>query len=191
LARASSVAHHELPVELFDHLADRDEPGELILVGAVRQRDLTEVVGDGPVLVLDRPSSPGNLGSLIRSADAFGAAGVVVLGHAADIYDPRAVRATVGSLFAVPVVELGGVADLAPWLESTGRRVLGLDERAGSPIAATKTPAALVLGSEARGLSVAARALCDEIVSIPMHAATATSLNLAIAGSIALYEVTR
>jgi TrmH family RNA methyltransferase len=191
-ATAAATVYDVAP-ELFDQLAERDEPSELIALAAVAPRLLADVEGTGPVIVLDRPNSPGNLGSLIRSADAFGAAGVVVLGHAADPYDPRAVRASIGSLFTVPVVELGGSADLEPWLRASGRRVLGLDESA--QVAMTEVdrsaPVALVMGNEGRGLSAAVRTLCDDLVSIPMHAGTATSLNLAVAGSIALYELAR
>ena len=62
------------------------------------------------MVVFDRPTTPGNIGTLIRSADAFGAAGVIVTGHAADPYDPKAVRASTGSLFAVPVVRVPATA---------------------------------------------------------------------------------
>ncbi|HZN13498.1 MAG TPA: TrmH family RNA methyltransferase [Acidimicrobiales bacterium] len=195
LARTNGARRFDMPAALFDQLADRDEPGELFLVAALRSRSLDEVIGDGPVLVIDRPASPGNLGTLVRSADAFGAAGVVVLGHAADLYDPRAVRASVGSLFALPVIELGGPADLAPWLAAAGRRVVGLDEQGARAISEARSGAGggvvVVLGNEARGLSAAARALCHELVAIPMQAGGATSLNVAVAGSIALYELTR
>ena len=179
----------ELPADLFAQLGERDEPSELIAVAALTARDLDALGGPGPVLVLDRPASPGNVGTAIRSADAFGAAGVVILGHAADPYDPRAVRASVGSLFAVPLVELGGTTELRPWLEATGRTAIGLDERADRPIGPVAGPVAVVVGNEGRGLSVAARAVCDELRSIPMAGTAATSLNLAVAASITLYEV--
>ena len=72
------------------------------------------------VVVFDRPTTPGNVGTLIRSADAFGAAGVIITGHAADPYDPKAVRASTGSLFAVPVVRVPATARC--W---RGRRAVG------------------------------------------------------------------
>jgi 23S rRNA (uridine2479-2'-O)-methyltransferase len=182
----------ELPPGLFDELSGRDEPAEVIAVAKLVPGSLDSIAGGGPLLVLDRPASPGNLGTLIRSADAFGCAGVVLLGRSADPFDPRCVRATQGSLFAVPVVELGGAAELAPWLRVSGRRVLGLDERGPTPIgvAVDGAPVALVVGNEQRGLAAAARELCDELVRIPMTSTRATSLNAAVAGSIALYAVT-
>jgi TrmH family RNA methyltransferase len=184
-------ARYELAPELFDALTDRDAPSELIAVAAVQRRDLDVIVGTGSLIVLDRPANPGNLGTVVRSADAFGAAGVVVLGHAADVYDPRAVRASVGSVFVVPVVEVGGPAELAPWLAASGRRVVGLDEDAKASMQDVDRdrPVAVVIGNEGRGLAVGARALCDELVSIPMRSTHATSLNMAVAASIALYEL--
>ena len=181
---------YELAPALFDDLAERDDSAELIAIGTMPRRRLDEITAAGVVVVVDRPASPGNLGSLVRSADALGAAGVVVVGHAADPYDPACVRASVGSLFALPVVELGSPPPLVEWLPTRSGRVLGLDESATNPIAAaTGSPvAAVVLGNEARGLSVAMRDLCDELVAIPMQG-SATSLNLAVAGSIALYAL--
>lgn len=187
------VARHDLAPELFDHLAERDEPSELIGVASLPRRDLTAITGEGPVLVLDRPASPGNVGTLIRSADAFGAAGVVVVGHATDPYDPRAVRATQGAIFAVPVVEVGSPAVVGARLHDEGRWVVGLDERGDTPIdaVARDRPLALVLGTEVRGLGSGARAICDELASIPMRPSVSSSLNLAVAGSIALHAVSR
>jgi tRNA G18 (ribose-2'-O)-methylase SpoU len=95
--------------DLLDELGDRADPGtEMIVVAGMPADDLARIpVGDGFLgVVFDRPGSPGNIGTIVRSADAFGAHGVVVTGHAADPYDPKAVRASTGSLFAVPVVRV-------------------------------------------------------------------------------------
>src|SRR4029079_3999527 len=81
------------------------------------------------VVVFDRPSTPGNIGTLIRSADAFGATGVIVTGHAADPYDPRAVRASTGSLFALPVVRVPSHREVLAWIGDAGVQVVGTDER--------------------------------------------------------------
>jgi len=92
---------------LLAELGEKDAgPPELIAVVGMPDDDLDRIAAGPGFLgvVLDRPASPGNIGSIIRSADAFGADGIIVTGHAADIYDPRAVRASTGSLFARPVV---------------------------------------------------------------------------------------
>ena len=109
-------------------------------------------------VVLDRPASPGNVGSIIRSADAFGADGIIVAGHAADVYDPRAVRASTGSLFARPVVRVPSHREVAAWVTpsapaaarsswpaptSTARRTSSTPTSPGPPCSwwATRPPA--------------------------------------------------
>ena len=148
-------------------------------------------------VVLDRPASPGNLGSIIRSADAFGADGVIVTGHAADVYDPRAVRASTGSLFALPVVRCPSSREVAAWVSAQraqGRPVVlaGADEQGDRQVfdAGFTGPTLLVVGNEAAGLSSAWRELCDVTVAIPM-AGAASSLNAANAATAVLYEIAR
>src|SRR5262249_61272908 len=83
----------------------------------------------------DRPASPGNIGTLIRSADAFGAHGLIVTGHAADPYDPKSVRASTGSLFAVPVVRAASHADVMRWARTQPAMIIGTDEKGEADIA--------------------------------------------------------
>jgi TrmH family RNA methyltransferase len=140
-------------------------------------------------VVLEQPTSPGNVGTIVRSADAFGAAGVIVTGHGADPYDPRAVRASVGTVFALPVALASGVAEVVDrW---PGLRLVGADEH-GTPIADVDLdrPVAVAFGTESRGLSRTARERCDDLAAIPMTGST-TSLNVASAAAIVLYEVAR
>jgi TrmH family RNA methyltransferase len=148
-------------------------------------------------VAFDRPAAPGNIGTLVRSADAFGAAGVVVTGHAADPYDPRAVRASTGSLFAVPVVRVPSHADVLAWVaglrdRGVPMRVVGTDETGRVEIAEHDLtgPTILAVGNETHGLSAAWRAACDEMVRIPITGA-ASSLNAAAAATVALYEAAR
>src|SRR4029077_4241714 len=104
--------------DLFARLTDRTEPPELILVGRIPAPDLRAVPrpADGVVVVLDRPSSPGNLGTIIRTADALGAAAVLTVGHGAHLYDPQTVRASIGSLFSLPVVPVESNQALLDWV---------------------------------------------------------------------------
>ena len=148
-------------------------------------------------LVLDRPASPGNIGSIIRSADAFGADGIIVTGHAADVYDPRAVRASTGSLFARPVVRTPSYHEVAAWVAAQRARgcpmvLAGTDEHGDRDVFDVDftRPTVLVVGNEAAGLSNAWRELCDQMVSIPMTGG-ASSLNAANAATAVLYEVAR
>jgi TrmH family RNA methyltransferase len=148
-------------------------------------------------VVLDRPASPGNIGSIIRSADAFGADGIIVAGHAADVYDPKAVRASTGSLFALPVVRTPSYREVAAWVAAQREQgrpmvIAGTDEHGDRDVFDVDftRPTLLVVGTEATGLSSAWRELCDETVRIPMTGA-ASSLNAANAATAILYEVAR
>ena len=177
--------HVAMADDLLAELAEHEEAPELVAI--VRQRpDEVERIRPDLVVVFDRPASPGNLGTLIRSADAFGASGVVVTGHAADIYDPRTVRASTGSLFALPVIRL----DRYP--EKIKTRMVGLDEQGEVELAEVdlRGPTALAVGNEARGLSVALRERCEVLARIPIGGG-ASSLNASSAATVALYEAAR
>ena len=178
--------------DLLDELGDRADPGtEMIVVAGMPADDLARIpVGDGFLgVVFDRPGSPGNIGTIVRSADAFGAHGVVVTGHAADPYDPKAVRASTGSLFAVPVVRVASHREVLAWAPGA---VVGADEAGDVDVAEHDLtgPTLLVIGSETAGLSAGWRAACDRLVRIPIGGA-ASSLNAATAAGILLYETAR
>lgn len=187
VARSHQVI--EMAPELMAELGEQDTAPEVLLVCTIPADDLGRADGD-LALVLDRPSSPGNLGTAIRSADAFGAHAVIVAGHAADPYDPQAVRATTGSLFAVPVVRVAGVDEVAGWAQ--GRQLVGLDESGTALLHEVdlRGPTALVVGNEKSGLSEAWRSACTVLARIPMDG-TASSLNAANAATVALYEASR
>jgi 23S rRNA (uridine2479-2'-O)-methyltransferase len=187
------------PDLLYELGGKTDAPPELLVVAALPADDLVRIpVGPGLLaVVFDRPASPGNLGTLIRSADAFGASGVIVTGHAADVYDPRSVRASTGSLFSLPVVRVPSHRPVLDWAgalraSGAGVSVVGTDEHGGVDVADVDftRPTLLVVGNEATGLSVAWRDACDHVARIPMLG-TASSLNAAMAASIALYESAR
>ncbi len=184
---------------LVAELADK-EAAELIAVVGMPAPPSLDDIGVDPhllVVVFDRPSTPGNVGTLIRSADAFGASAVVITGHAADPYDPRAVRASTGSLFAVPVIRADGPGDVLSWvtrLRDGGLpvQVVGTDEHGSADVAGHDLtgPRVLLIGNETGGLSVAWRAAADVMVRIPITGA-ASSLNAATAATVVLYEAIR
>ena len=198
LDASTADTHYEMDAALFDQLSEKEEPSELLTVVAMRA-DSTDRIPVRPgmtVVIVDRPASPGNLGTLIRSCDAFGAAGVIVTGHGVDLYDPVTIRASVGSFFAVPCVALASHSDVAGWLAHVRRsfpslRTVGTSAHAPVRLRdyAWPSEAAIVVGNETSGLSRAYREMCDDVVGIPMHG-TATSLNAAVATSIVLYEST-
>ena len=180
---------------LLRELGEKDgDPPEIVAVAAMPPDDLSRIP-PGPDLlavVFDRPAGPGNIGTLIRSADAFGAHGLIVTGHAADPYDPRSVRASTGSLFAVPVVRTASHADVVRWARDRSATIVGMDEKGETDIAGTELrgPAVIVIGNETAGLSSAWKQACDTLARIPITGA-ASSLNAASAATVALYEAAR
>jgi 23S rRNA (uridine2479-2'-O)-methyltransferase len=199
LERSRAERHLELPLRLMQRLSGKKETSELLAIVAMPEDALSRIpINESMLVVLfDRPASPGNLGTLIRSCDAFRADGLVVSGHAADPYDPETIRATTGSFFALPVVRVPSPKALLPWLEAVKERIgdvqiVGSSAKAERDVAAHdfKKPTILAVGNETVGLSAAYRELCDAIVKIPIHG-SATSLNVACAASIMLYEIDR
>jgi TrmH family RNA methyltransferase len=199
LAARPSATRYEMASELVAALSGKDEPSELIAVAGMREGTLAGVAHshDLLVVVVDRPSSPGNLGTIVRSADALGAHAVVTTGHGADPYDPASVTASRGSLFAIPVVCAESSADVVEFVARARQalgscRLLGADEHGPIDLAACDLtgPAVIVAGNETHGLSRAYREVCDSLVRIPMSGA-ASSLNIAVAASIVLYEASR
>lgn len=174
---------------LLAELADKPD-AELVAVAELPPDDLSRIAAFGPVIVLDRPSDPGNIGTVVRSADAFGASGVVVTGHAADPYDPKAVRASTGSLFAVPVVRVPAPGAVIDWARAAGMRITGSDEAGTVGIDACDLRGLIVIGNETRGMSAAWFAACDDVACIPIGGA-ASSLNAASAATVFLYEAAR
>ena len=199
IAQTPPEARLEVNEYVLTQLSDRDMASELLAVVAQRPDDLARVplTEDLLVLLLDRPHSPGNLGSAIRSADALGASAVITTGHAADLYDPKTVRASIASLFALPVVYVAEHRDLETWL-ATARAALGhvqvvaTSSHAAHPLYEHDLtgPTVVAIGNETAGLSHYFETLCDAYVTIPMYG-SATSFNASVAASVFLYEARR
>jgi RNA methyltransferase, TrmH family len=136
--------------------------------------------------------NPGNLGTIVRTASAAGASGVILIGPSADPYDPAAVKASMGALFTVPVVAAASAAEFLDWARARSLTVVATSGRASVSCwdADLRPPLALLLGSEGDGLPDELLAAADLSVAIPMTG-TAESLNLAVAAGILLYEVRR
>ncbi len=142
------------------------------------------------ILVLDKLQDPGNLGTLIRTADAVGVWAVMLLEPCVDPFDPKTVRGTMGSLFTIPFTRIKNVAELVSWLNKGGYRLVGANGQRGDPPWQSDVLAgsvALVLGNEARGLSPEVRPHLHDYVGLPLHG-YAESLNVAVAGGVLMYE---
>lgn len=173
-------------------LADTTTSQGVLVVAEIPASDLEGVrpAGASVVLVLDGVQDPGNLGTLARSASAFGCEALVCLPGTVDPWNPKAVRGSAGAVFRQPVVR-PGVEELGEWLDRYGYLLAGADA-AGESIRGVELPqrVALVVGNEGAGLGDEVRARCGRLVSVPMPGGT-ESLNVAVAGSILLYELTR
>ena len=142
------------------------------------------------LLVLDAVQDPGNLGTLIRSADAFGAAAIIALSGTTDFWSPKVVRSAAGAAFRRPLINLGD-DEAWRWLADHDVLVCGADMNGVAVDSLQLEKAvALVVGNEGSGLREATRAHVTQVVAIPMRGAT-ESLNVAVAASILLYEFSR
>jgi TrmH family RNA methyltransferase len=150
------------------------------------------VVGGSLYAALHEPGNPGNIGTIVRTASAAGASGVILIGASADPYDPVAVKASMGALFSVPVAVAESGAEFLAWAAAAGVTVAATSGRAAMSCwdATWQLPLALLLGGEGAGLPAGLLAAADLQVSIPMTG-TAESLNLAVAAGVLLYEVRR
>ncbi len=196
-AGAQEVAMSE---ELLRELGEKDEQApELVAIVGLREDGIERALPDhlDLAVVLDRPTSPGNIGTVLRSADALGVQGVVVAGHAADPYDPRCIRASTGSLLAVPVVRIDSPATVFDRVAALrelrpGLQVVATDERNAVDVwdHDLTGPTIVLTGNETTGLSAAWRGAADAGIRIPM-AGSASSLNMAAATTAVLYEIGR
>jgi TrmH family RNA methyltransferase len=187
-APADEVIRVEGP--LLDRLSDRADGAEVVAVGKMHDRDIASLPRDAvePIVVAEAVQSPGNLGTILRSARALGAAGVISTGHAADLYDPQSVRASTGALFTVPFATAASVKDA---MAAIPVRTVGLHPD-GDVIDHVDLagPLLLVAGTESTGLSRRALESCDALASIPMTE-PAGSLNVSTAVAVALAEAAR
>jgi len=192
--RARGVRVAQLSAELFGRVSEREGPAGLaaIVRGRMTSPEDLPVRPDAVYVALHQIGNPGNLGTIIRTADAAGAAGVLLIGDSADPFAPSAVKASMGSLFAVPVTHLADAEAFFCWARGAGIRVLATSGQADSDHWATRyqPPLAILLGAEGPGLPPEMLAQADERIRIPMTG-TPESLNLAVAAGIMLYEVRR
>jgi TrmH family RNA methyltransferase len=185
------IPHRKLdPSEFGGYTATETPQGVIAVVETPRTRlqDLNFGATRSLVLLVDAIQDPGNLGTIIRSAEAFAAEAIVLLPGTVDPWNPKVVRAAAGSAFRVPIAE-SPWDEAAEYLRRRGFRLLGASKE-GPPIAEKGDRIALVLGNEGAGISDEVRAGLDVIISIPLPG-RAESLNVAAAAAILLYELTR
>ncbi|HBP37768.1 MAG TPA: hypothetical protein DD640_03330, partial [Clostridiales bacterium] len=190
-----TVEQISLPDPLFNRLCATENPQGVALV--CRSPLLSDPAGtpvaDGLYLLAEGVQDPGNLGTMIRTADAFAFDGVLLTSGTVYPFNDKVLRAAMGSCFHIPLLQMPDIAAAAGWL-ATGPRPVPLlaADMAGRDMLAAPlpVPAALVIGNEARGLSAAARQLCSQSISIAMPG-QAESLNAAAASAILCHELMR
>jgi TrmH family RNA methyltransferase len=199
-ARSAGIEPSEVDDRGLASLTETEHPQGLVAVCRTLDHSLDSILSRGStgpqalrlVAVLAHARDPGNTGTVIRTADAAGCDLVIVTEASVDVYNPKCVRSTAGSLFHVPLVVDVPAADAIAGLRSAGLRIVAadgsgpgtLDDEAGR--GALAAPTAWVFGNEAWGLPPATRALADTVVRVPIYG-RAESLNLASAAAICLY----
>ena len=204
-AREEGVEILKVGAEVFRSLSGKDGPSGIGVVARQRWTALDDTGvgleggGSSPNdaaaaatlgwVVLEDVGSPGNLGSILRTSEAVGGAGVILLGATTDPYDPEAVRGSMGAVFSQQIVR-SSLEALIQWKRQINIPMIGTSDAAPADFrsATYAPPLLLCLGGEQHGLSKEAIEACDTVVSIPM-AGRADSLNLAVAAGVMLYEV--
>lgn len=181
--------------QVFQKLSYRDRPDGLLAVATQTHLSLSafaDKLSRNPFLIVaEAIEKPGNLGTILRSADASGVDGVIVCDRCTDIHNPNVVRSSVGTLFTVPVVESKS-EDVIQWLKAKGIAIVAATPHAQKEYTEVnlKGPVAIVVGTEQIGLTEKWMNQADIQVRIPMHG-VADSLNVATATTLLLYEVLR
>lgn len=189
-ATTAALRVHRVSDEVLAAMGDTQTPQGLLAVCRVPAPRLAQVLSPATrlVCVLAQVRDPGNAGTVLRAADAAGADAVVVSDGSVDVYGPKSVRSSAGSLFHLPVVTGGSVDAIVATLWASGLRVLAADGSGDRLLGDVdlRPPHAWVMGNEAWGLREEDLARCDEVVRVPIHG-QAESLNLAMAATVCLY----
>jgi len=201
LSTVHTDVNYELPESLMTELSGKTDTSELLAVINMREDAFSRLPSkESPLFVLfDRPSNKGNLGTILRSCDAMGVDGLIITGHAVDLYDPEVVVSSMGSFFHVPAIRIPDNEQVFAWIAQMRERyplfqVVGTTahkEKNVSDIDFNR-PTLLMIGNEADGLCRAFKEGCDVLATIPMSlSSSASSLNVACAATVLFYEVGR
>ena len=178
--------------DIFQTLAAKENPQGIIAVIRKPKISISQLmVSNFPWGVAAvAPQDPGNVGTLLRTIDAVGASGLILLGESTDPFHPSAVRASMGAIFWYPVVK-ASLAEFTHWVEENGYNVYGSSAHGSthaSQVESYQKPLILLLGSERNGLTPEQTAFCKQVISLPMHG-HGSSLNFAVAASVLLYSI--
>lgn len=191
-ARQSGVEVHEVSQEVMARLTSTVTPQGIVGVAPFIDVADDAIPADGCIVVLHEVRDPGNAGTVVRSADAAGASGIVFTASSVDVYNPKTVRSTAGSIFHLPVSRGAATPDVLSRARRRGHQILAMDANGDLDLYETDLsgPTAFVFGNEAKGLPRDVLALADASVRVPRWG-KAESLNLAAAATVCLFEWAR
>jgi len=182
----------ETSPEVFEALAEKENPQGILAVARIHEKCLGDMSARnfpwGVALV--SPQDPGNVGAILRTLDAVGASGLLLLDSSVDLYHPSAVRASMGTLFWYPVVH-ASFDEFSAWAQQSGYHIYGTSAHGAVDYRTVKRyerPRILLLGSERQGLTPEQTAVCEQLICMPMLGRV-TSLNLAVASGVMLYAM--
>jgi RNA methyltransferase, TrmH family len=189
---AAGIPVERLKEGVLEKLGSTVTPQPVLAVAPMPSPSLADLTRDGLVLVGVALGDPGNVGTILRSAEASGAAAIVLSAGSVDAYNPKVVRASAGAIFGIPVIEGWSAVEALDALEQHGRRRLAADARSGTPYhdVDLAAPTAVVLGNEAHGLPPDLDQHLDGRVTVPMHG-PAESLNVAMVATVLCFESAR
>lgn len=189
----SGCRNYMVPDGLYKQLTDTETPqGILAVIGLGERRTIDDTGSDDLYVILENIRDPGNMGTIMRTADAAGFTGVIVSSGCVDVYNTKVLRATMGSIFHIPVYYCSTAPDAVRLLKSKGIKVYASHLKGSCSLyeADMTVPASIVIGSEAEGVSEETALSADMLIRIPMPG-RAESLNASVAAGIMMYEAVR
>jgi len=199
IKKVKADKHYDLKLNLLKEISDKEETSEVMAIVNFPKYNLTKIkYNTNPLIVIvDRPSSPGNLGTIIRSCNSFKVDALIIIGHSCDIYDPKTIQASIGTIFCMPIIKLEQNNEIVDFCNSLKKKysdiqLVGTSAKAKEYISEIDftLPTILFIGNETNGLSYYFKQICDKLAKIPIFG-KASSLNIACATSIFLYEVSK
>lgn len=201
LQAVPTQVNYELSSALMAELSSKEDTSELIAIVKMRDDLFTQFhFSDNPMIALfDRPSNKGNLGTIIRSCDALGVEGLIITGHAVDLYDPDVIVSSMGSFFNIPVIRIADNLKVEEFLMDMKKNYPTFKTIGSTAHKQTKmydldltTPLLFMIGNETDGLSHAFKEMCDVQATIPMvDQSSASSFNVGCAATVMFYEAVR
>lgn len=201
LHSVNTEVNYELSLELMKELSGKEDTSELLAVVKMREDSFRQIsLSSNPVIALfDRPSNKGNLGTILRSCDALGVEGLIITGHAVDLYEPDVIASSMGSFFHVPAIRISDNQAIFQYIDQlkeqySGFQVIGTTshkQHALSDLDLTK-PVLFMIGNETEGLCHAFKEKADILATIPMSEnSSASSFNVGCAATVMFYEASR